>query len=186
MDKKIENSSINKVKAISDNQYEFNLKDILNKFLKQENRYEFDYFLAIIKQNQADREFVKQFLIQLKVNVDILEPSAFESTLISLIFYEIKWHEHYSNDDLILTSLTEFLTDLNSAYTNYNYKCLSMLIKIFTVVNSNGQIGLEIDLNQGKHLTNNVLLSNNTLFVINFILKRTTYAIFAIKLFLFY
>ena len=127
------------VKTVGNIQFEFNLKSVLNKYLNHEDQYEFSYFLSSIKQNQSIHDFIKTLLHELKNNVDILEPSAFESNLINVIFYEIKWSEHYSNDPLILTSLTEFLIDLNSAYTSYNYKCLMMLVKIFTVVNSSSQ-----------------------------------------------
>ena len=136
------NSEVNKDKCatiIENNvcDLNLNLKSILQKYLKKENIYEFDYFLVIIKQRQSDKDFMQQLLEQLKINVNILDPNVFESTLVNVLCFDIKWHEHYSNNKIILASLSDFLTDLNSAYTSYNYKCLSMLVKMFTIVNTN-------------------------------------------------
>jgi RNA polymerase I-specific transcription initiation factor RRN3 len=61
----------------------------------------------------------------------MLEPRHFESNLINVLFFDIKWPVHYSNNEAMLTLLADFLIDLNSAYTQYIQKCLSMLIKLF-------------------------------------------------------
>lgn len=106
----------------------FNLKSLLESHT-HENKYELDIFLNLIKQNQSKREYVVKFLEQLKQCVDLLDPLKFESNLIQLLFVEVKWHTHYAQDERVLELLREFLIDLNSAYTNYVYKCLTMLVR---------------------------------------------------------
>ena len=132
MEKDLANFSV----LVANDTFDFNLKKILNQYKNNENHLELDYIISIIKQKQTDIEFIKPLLEQLKTNVDVLDPETFENSLIQQIVYDIKWYEIYSNDQDILYSLSDFLIDLNSAYTGYNYKCLSMLLKNFLLVNS--------------------------------------------------
>ena len=100
---------------------EFDLKQLLNNYIEDESKYKYDLevFLSAIKARQSDLDFITKFLDQLKKNVVLLEPRLFEAKLINLIFFDIKWHFHYSSNKMILNKLSEFLIDLNSAYTNY-------------------------------------------------------------------
>lgn len=115
---------------------DFDLKTLLNNYIENESKYkyEFEYFLSVIKAKQVEFEFIDKLLDQLRQSVNILEPRLFEAKLISLIFFDIKWHTYYSNNKIILNKLSDFLIDLNSAYTGYINKCLTFLIKMFTVV----------------------------------------------------
>lgn len=120
-----------------DEDLNFNLKSILNNYSNAENKYEIDSFLNLIKQKQSNSVYIVKFLQQLKQCVSMLDPRLFEHNLINSIFNEIKWHVHYSRNQEVLTLFSEFLVDLNSAYTSYIYKCFSMLVKLFSVVNDN-------------------------------------------------
>ena len=123
--------------TLTNNENEFNLKAMLENYLNNnENKFEFEYFLSVIKQKQSEPEFMLELLAQLRKCVDMLDPKVFETSIINLIFFDIKWQMFYSNNQPILAHLADFLIDLNSAYTSYNYKCLSMLIKMFTIANS--------------------------------------------------
>lgn len=119
----------------ADNTNNIDLKKILTDFTTTDNRFQYDYFLNFTKQKQANGQFLANILRQLRPLVHILEPNKFESSLVSLIFFEIKWNLH-SKNELVFKALAEFLIELNSAYTSYIYKCLSMLIKNFLVINS--------------------------------------------------
>jgi RNA polymerase I-specific transcription initiation factor RRN3 len=114
---------------------EFNLKLLLESRINGENKLEYDFFLANLKQKQSDRQLILSVLDQIKHLTYLLDPNYFESCLINVFFSEIKWHVHYSNDEIVLNKLSEFLIDLNSAYGNYMHKCLTMLIKLFTIMN---------------------------------------------------
>jgi RNA polymerase I-specific transcription initiation factor RRN3 len=109
------------------------VKLLLENYLHQTDatKYEFDYFISILKNKQSEPVFIESILKQLKPLIPLLDPRQFESNLISVLFFEIKWPQHYSNNESILALLADFLVDLNSAYTNYIQKCLSMLIKLF-------------------------------------------------------
>ncbi len=110
-----------------------NVKLVLENYLLQTDatKYEFDYFVSLLKQRQGDSVFIESILSQLKPIIPLLEPRHFENNLINVLFFEIKWPQHYSSNQAVLALLADFLMDLNSAYTNYIQKCLSMLIKIF-------------------------------------------------------
>lgn len=127
----------NNVVSPDGNDYNFNLKLMLENYISDniETKYELDHFITVIKQKQADEKFILAVLRQLKHCIDLLDPKNFESTIINLIFFEIKWHLYHSTHKEVLSCLGEFLIDLNSAYTSYIYKCLSMLIKLFIVTN---------------------------------------------------
>lgn len=125
------NSSLNNQNLQQD--LDFNLKTLIENYLSNQNKHEYDYFLSIIKQKQSNIDFIYKLLTELKHLVDRLEPLKFEDNLVNLIFFDIKWHVHYSKSKIILKLLYDFLADLNSAYTSYIYKCLSMLIKMFTI-----------------------------------------------------
>ena len=152
MESNLTNFSIENTSFLASNCKGLNLKSILNQFINYGNRLELDYILSVIKQKQAEKDFIKMFLDELKTNVDILDQKIFENTLIQLIFFDIRWHENYSDDQIILTSLSDFLIDLNIAYTGYNYKCLGMLLKNFSLVNSQGPGESEF-LSETRHQT---------------------------------
>ena len=118
----------------------FTLKPLLDNFLTgtDTSRYELDYFLSILKQKQSDAVFIESILVQLRPVIPLLEPKHFEQNLISALFVDIKWHVHFSNNERVLKLLADFLIDLNSAYTHYIQRCLTMLIKMFQVVNATG------------------------------------------------
>lgn len=112
------------------------LKKIFEEFVSGENRFPYDYFLNFVKQKQTNTQFLREILQKMRFHVHILDPKLFETTLGNLIFVEIKWSILHSKNELVLAALAEFLIDLNSAYTSYIYKCLTMLIKNFQVCNS--------------------------------------------------
>ena len=136
----LNNICINKKK---DNQHEqgceLNLKQILNNYLNQtsNSKYEYDCFLAQLKQKQTDSVFIHKVLSDLKECIHFLEPNLFENLVLSLIF-DVKWYLHVD----LLNVYSEFLTDLISAYTQYIYKCLTFLIKLF-LVTKNTDPGIE-------------------------------------------
>jgi RNA polymerase I-specific transcription initiation factor RRN3 len=132
--------------TLTNNENEFNLKAMLENFLNNnENKFEFEYFLSVIKQKQSEPEFMLELLAQLRKCVDMLDPKVFETSIINLIFFDIKWQMFYSNNQPILAHLADFLIDLNSAYTSYNYKCLSMLIKMFSIANASSTAASKLD-----------------------------------------
>ena len=108
----------------------FNLKLILEKYIGDENKFDFDYFISVLKQRQNDEDFLKIFLTQLRQSVHMLDPKLFENSLINFICFEVKW---YNLNPELFKYLSEFLIDLNSAYTSYIYKTLTMLIKYFQI-----------------------------------------------------
>ncbi len=128
------------------------LKSILETYLNtscsvEENnnsKFEFDYFLSLCKQRQADSTFLVRLLQDLKKCVHLLDPTLFENTLINMIFFDIKWHMFHSNNKELLDRLAEFLIDLNSAYTSLIYKQMAMLIKLFQLADQQ-EIDLAID-----------------------------------------
>lgn len=121
-------------KSVKDSQ--FNLKKLIDNYSNDVNKHEFDFFISIIKQKQSNPDFLTKLLKELRHLVDRLDPNKFEDSFINIFFYEIKWTEHSANK-IILDSLCEFLIDLNSAYTSYVYKCLGMMIKMFTFTKEN-------------------------------------------------
>lgn len=124
------------VSTSSDNTNNIDLNRILTEFATSDNRFQYDYFLNFTKQKQSKGQYLINILQQLRPLVHILEPNKFQSSLVDLIFFDIKWNLH-SKNELVFKALSEFLIELNSAYTSYIYKCLSMVIKNFLVVNSN-------------------------------------------------
>ena len=65
---------------------DFDLKTLLNNYIENESKYkyEFEYFLSVIKAKQVEFEFIDKLLDQLRQSVNILEPRLFEAKLISL------------------------------------------------------------------------------------------------------
>lgn len=90
--------------------------------------FQYDYFLMFTKQKQTSSAYLMDMLHKLRPLVHLLEPKLFEAGLVNMLFFDIKWSLH-CRDEALLDSLAEFLTDLNSAYASYIYKCLSMLLK---------------------------------------------------------
>jgi len=111
-----------------------NVRTILEQYLSENKKYEYEYLLLSIKQRQSSVQFMIDLLTQLKQCVNMLEPQLFESSLINSLIGEVKWQIH-SNNSNVLNLFAEFLIDLTSAYTIYMYKCLQVLIKLFTVAN---------------------------------------------------
>jgi RNA polymerase I-specific transcription initiation factor RRN3 len=111
--------------------YDLNLKQILTNYLNQvtNSKYEYDYFLAQLKQKQNNGEFMLKVINDLKQCVHFLDPTLFENLVYSL-FFDFKFYSHVNNVNL-LNSYKDFITDLISAYTQYIYKCLTFLIKLF-------------------------------------------------------
>jgi hypothetical protein len=112
------------------------LKKIFQEYQTGINRFPYDYFLSFLKQKQTNAAFLIEILQKMRPLVHTLEPKAFESTLINSLFFEIKWNLLHSRNSQLLAAFTDFLIDLNSAYTSYIYKCLTMLIKNFLICNS--------------------------------------------------
>ena len=113
-----------------------NLKLLLENYIHKHDttKYEFEYFLSLLKQKQSSHSFMVSVLVQLKPVIPLLEPKHFETNLINVLFVDIKWSLFHSNNQVVLNLLKEFLIDLNSAYTNYIQKCLQMLVKLFQIV----------------------------------------------------
>lgn len=122
------------LKSVKDSN--FNLKKLIKNYSNDVNKHEFDFFISVVKQKQSNAEFLIKLLKELRHLVDWLDPNKFDNSFINILFYEIKWTEHSANKPL-LDSLCDFLVDLNSAYTNYVHKCLSMMIKMFTLTKEN-------------------------------------------------
>ena len=103
------------------------------------SKFELDYLLSLCKQKQADSTFLLRLLEDFKKCVHLLDPTLFENSLINMIFFDIKWHMFHSNNTELLDRLAEFLIDLNSAYTSLIYKQMTMLIKLFQLVDQQDQ-----------------------------------------------
>lgn len=120
---------------------DFNLEPILKAYAAEvgssETRFELDSLLNLIKKNQSRSEYALRFLKQLKKNVPLIRPDVFESNLVNVVLFDIKWPVHYSRDPRVLSRLLDVLVELNSAYTSYVYKSLVMVVKcMFTVANT--------------------------------------------------
>jgi hypothetical protein len=111
---------------------ELNIQATLTKFIDANSKFEFDYLITCLKQKQSSNEFLENFLIQTKECIHLLEPTKFEP-FVNCILNDIRWQFH-SNNDRLLGLLNETLTDLVSAYTNYIFKSLNFLMKLFLVV----------------------------------------------------
>lgn len=111
------------------------IENLISDPSNEDNKFQFDYFINLCKQKQSDGSFLINLVKQLKKCVPMLDPKLFETTLINLIFFDIKWHLYHSTNKKLLNHLAEFLIDLNSAYTSLIYKCMTMLIKIFQITN---------------------------------------------------
>lgn len=111
---------------------ELNIRATLTKFIDTNAKFEFDYLIACLKQKQNSSEFLSNFLIQTKECIHLLEPNKFEP-FVNCILNDIKWQYH-SNNDRLLGLLNETLTDLVSAYTNYIFKSLNFVMKLFLVI----------------------------------------------------
>ncbi|RMZ95177.1 RNA polymerase I-specific transcription initiation factor RRN3 [Brachionus plicatilis] len=115
---------------------QFNLKKLIENYINDVNKHEFEFFVSSVKQKQSSADFLTKLLKELRHLVDRLDPNKFDNSFINVLFYEIKWTEHSTNK-AILDALCEFLIDLNSAYTSYVHKCLGMMIKMFTLTKDN-------------------------------------------------
>lgn len=126
-------------KIDQDEELDFNLEPILKQYAETrgENKFELESLLSLIKKSQASSSvFTVRLLEQLRQNVSLLTPDLFEHNIINTLLYEIKWATYYSREPHVLGLFAEFLIDLNSAYTSYVYKSLSMLVKsLFALVN---------------------------------------------------
>lgn len=119
-------------------EHNLNLKLLLDTYTSQHHeddsvRFEFDYFLNLTKQKQADADYLLNLVKQLKTCVHILDPKLFETNLINMMFFDLKWYLYHSNNQELVNDLCDLLIDLNSAYTSLIYKCTTMLIKLFQV-----------------------------------------------------
>ena len=125
------------VPTSSDNTQNIDLKKIFNDLIAdpKANSFPYDFFLTFTKQKQANTAYLIDILQRLRPLVHVLDPKLFEPGLVHMLFFEIKWSAHGQSRPL-LDSLAEFLIDLNSAYTSYIYKCLTMLIRNFLVHDS--------------------------------------------------
>jgi hypothetical protein len=121
--------------------------DLSNKMkTKSEHKFEYDYFLTVLKQKQSDSEFILNILNQLIKLVDRLEPSLFESNLIKTLINDIKWHIWYHSNNEILALFAHFLIDLNTAYASYIPNCLRMIIKMFTITTTTTSINIQVQI----------------------------------------
>ena len=133
-----------------DEEEDLNLKQILTNYLNQtqNSKYEYDYFLAQLKQKQNNGEFLSKIINDLKQCVHFFDPKLFENLVYSL-FFDVKLYLHADNVNL-LNSYKDFITDLISAYTQYIYKCLTFLIKLFLITKNTDPVAIKNDL----HLNN--------------------------------
>ena len=133
---------LNKTNKTKNEEYDINPKQILTNYLNQllNSKYEYDYFLAQLKQKQHDCEFMSKVIKDLKECVHFLEPSLFENLVYSL-FFDVKWYLHVN----LLNDYKEFLSDLISAHTQYIYKCLTFLIKLFLITKLTDPSAKELD-----------------------------------------
>lgn len=118
----------------------FDLKSLLEKYASRHHEdntviFEFDYFINLTKQKQADAEYLLNLVTQSKSCVHLLDPRVFEMNFINMMFVDIKWYLYHSNNQSLMSNFCDFLIDLNSAYTSLIYKCMTMLIKMFQVTN---------------------------------------------------
>lgn len=130
---KSDTDSVVPSKSETDN---IDLTKIFREFISDENRFQYDFFLNFVKQKQANAQFMAEILQKMKPLIYMLEPKQFEASLINLLFVDIKWGVLHSNNEMLLATLSDFLINLNSAYTSYIYRCLNMLIKNFLVYNT--------------------------------------------------
>lgn len=115
----------------SDNTGNIDLRKIFEDLaVEPKDCFQYDYFLMFTKQKQASSAYLADILQKLRPLVHMLDPKLFEAGLVNMLFFDIKWSLHCRNEAL-LDSLAQFLTDLNSAYASYIYKCLNMLLKNF-------------------------------------------------------
>jgi hypothetical protein len=114
------------------------LKSIIENYINnptdEKFKFDLDFYLNLCKQKQTDSIFLNDLLLNLKTCVHMLDPQLFESSLINLVFFDIKWHLYHSTNKSLMNNLAEFLIDLNSAYTSLIYKCMIMLVKLFQIV----------------------------------------------------
>ena len=127
-------------------QQNLDLVKILDEYINKDNKFPYDYLLSFIRQKQNDAPFLISILQKLTKCVHLLDPRFFESTLINLIFFEIKWNILHSRNEQLFAGLLEFLLELNSAYTSYACKCLNMLLRNFLVFNP-GKRNFQLSLN---------------------------------------
>jgi hypothetical protein len=127
------NTQITATKSNNDN---INMKQILQDYIDGTNKFQYEYFLNFLKQKQTDELFLISILGKLRQQVHLLDPKLFETSLVNLLFNDIKWALLHSRNSQLLVSLSEFLIDLNSAYTSYISKCFNMLIRIFLISES--------------------------------------------------
>ncbi len=135
-DKSLTDTDQQMVNQSSDSASNIDLKKIFHDYQTDVNRFPYDYFLSFLKQKQANAAFLIKILEKMRPLVHTLEPKWFESSLVNSLFFEIKWNLLHSHNSQLLAAFTDFLIDLNSAYTFYIYKCLTMLIKNFMICNS--------------------------------------------------
>ncbi len=88
-----------------------------------ENKFELDSLLALVRAKQAQPEYARRFLAQVKRSVALLNPHQFEASIVHLLLAEVKWPLLYSHDRAMLDLFAEVLVELVSAYTGYTYKC---------------------------------------------------------------
>ena len=85
------------------------IENLISDPSNEDNKFQFDYFINLCKQKQSDGSFLINLVKQLKKCVPMLDPKLFETTLINLIFFDIKWHLYHSTNKKLPRYLLKML-----------------------------------------------------------------------------